>query len=83
MEKVHTFALKKRLNVSPRTPSDMVYGETVCFPLYVLSYMSGVKYWLLLTTMDIVRLPRKAYNILLSLHNSGSFCWALRVHRVF
>ena len=31
--KVHTFALKKLLNVSPRTPDDMVYGETGRFPL--------------------------------------------------
>ena len=33
VEKVHTFALKKLLNVSPRTPNDMVYGETGRFPL--------------------------------------------------
>ena len=33
VEKVHTSALKKLLNVSPRTPNDMVYGETGRFPL--------------------------------------------------
>ena len=82
VEKVHTFALKKLLNVSPRTPNDMVYGETGRFPLYVLSYTSCIKYWLRLTTMDTARLPGKAYNMLLSVHNSGQFCWASRVHQV-
>ena len=38
VEMVHTFALKKLLNVSPRTPKDMVYGETGRFPLYILFY---------------------------------------------
>ena len=33
VEKVHTLALKKLLNVSPRTLNNMVYGETGCFPL--------------------------------------------------
>ena len=26
-EKAHLFALKRLLNVSPKTPNDMVYGE--------------------------------------------------------
>ena len=37
MEKVYTFALKKLLNVSPRTHNDMAYGETGRFLLYVHS----------------------------------------------
>ena len=82
VEKVHTFALKKLLNVSPRTPNDMAYGETGRFPLYVHSYTACIKYWLRLTTMDISRLPRKAYNKLLLLHNSGKFCWVSQVRQV-
>ena len=35
VEKVHTSALKKLLNVSPRTPNNMVYGETDRIPWYV------------------------------------------------
>ena len=82
VEKVHTFALKKLLNVSPRTPNDMAYGETGRFPLYVHSYTACIKYWLRLTTMDISRLPRKAYSMLLLLHNSGKFCWVSQVRQV-
>ena len=43
MEKVHTYALKKLLNVSLRTPSDMAYGETGRFPLYVHSYTACIE----------------------------------------
>ena len=43
VEKVHTFALKKLLNASPRTPNDMAYGETGRFPLYVHSYTACIK----------------------------------------
>ena len=32
--------------------------------------------------MDTARLPGKAYNMLLSVHNSGQFSWASRVHQV-
>ena len=82
VEKVHTFALEKLLNVSLRMPNDMAYGETGRFPLYVHSYTACIKYWLRLTTVDISRLPRKAYNMLLLLHNSGKFCWVSQVHQV-
>ena len=57
VEKVHTFVLKKLLNVSPRIPNNMVYKETGHFPLYILSYTSCIKYWLRLITMDTTRLP--------------------------
>ena len=43
VEKVHTFALKKLLNVSPRTPNDLAYGETGRFPLYIHSYTACIK----------------------------------------
>jgi len=32
--------------------------------------------------MDISRLPQKAYNMLLLLHNSRKFCWVSQVHQV-
>lgn len=80
IEKVHTFALKKLLNVSPRTPNDMAYGETGRYPLYICSFTACIKYWLRLTKMDNSRLPRKAYNMLLSLHNSGKSCWVSQIH---
>ena len=60
----------------------MAYGETGRFPLYVHSYTACIKYWLRLTTKDISRLSRKAYNKLLLLHDNGKFCWVSQVHQV-
>jgi hypothetical protein len=82
IEKVHLFALKKLLNVSPKTPNDMVYGETGRHPLYVFTYISCIKYWLRLTSMENFRLPKKAYNMQLALHNSGKVCWVSQVREV-
>ena len=73
--------LKKLFNVSPRTPNDMVYGETGRYPLYICAYVSCIKYWLRLTRMDETRFPRKAYSMLLLLHENGKFCWASQVRK--
>ena len=75
IEKVHLFALKKLLQVSPRTPNTMVYGETGRYPLYINAYVNCIKYWLRLTRLSSNRLPRKAYNMLLSIHDEGKHCW--------
>ena len=79
---VHTFALKTLPNsVSPRTPNDMVYGETGSYPLYICAYVSCVKCWLRLTRMDETRFLWKAYSMLLLLHENGKFCWASQVRK--
>ena len=33
IERIHLFAIKRLLNVSPITPNSLVYGETVRYPL--------------------------------------------------
>ena len=73
---------KKCFNVIPETPNDMVYGEIGLFPLYVLYSTSCIKYWLRLTTMGTVKLPRKADNMLLLVHNSDMFCLASQLPQV-
>ena len=45
-ERVHLFAIKRFLNVSTRTPSALVYGQTGRYPLYVNTYTRCIKYWL-------------------------------------
>ena len=80
IEKVHLFALKKLLNVAPRTPNDLVYGDTGRYPLFVKARVNCLRYWLRLVRMDENRLPKKAYNMLLHLHGSGKYCWATAVH---
>ena len=62
IEKVHTFACKKLLGVSTRTPNTPVYGETGRYPLYIDSAIRSLKYWFKLTELQEERLPRIAYN---------------------
>ena len=38
IERVHLFAIKRFLNVSARTPSAVVYGETGRYPLHLNTY---------------------------------------------
>ena len=76
LERVHLFALKRFLNVSVRTPNSLVYGETGRFPLFVNIYVKCVKYWLRLLKMEPNRYPRKAYNMLLYMHEHNRNTWA-------
>jgi len=46
IERVHVFALKRYLNIASQTPNTMVYGETVCYPLFVTTAIKALKYWL-------------------------------------
>ena len=71
IEKAHLFALKRPLNVSPKTPNDMVYGETGRTPLHLDAKVSSIRFWLRLMRMEAGRLPRKAYNMLANVHNNG------------
>ena len=71
-ERVHNlFAIKRLLNVSTRTPSALVYGKTGRCPLYVITYIKCIIYWLNLVRMPENRLPIKAYEMLYALHSKN------------
>ena len=78
-EDVHLFALKKFLGVTLKTPNDLVYGETNRFPIYINSAIRCFRYWLKLTRMENLRLPRKAYNMLVNLDSRGKSNWVSKV----
>ena len=46
VERAHLFACKRFLNVSSRSPNNLVYGETGRYPLIVNSTIRALKYWL-------------------------------------
>ena len=81
IRKAHLFALKRLLKVSPKTPNDMVYGETGRTPLHLDAKVSSVCFWLRLMRMEAERLPGKAYNMLANVHNNGRQCWVSAVQR--
>ena len=62
IEKVHTFACKKLLGVSTRTPNTVIYGEVGRYPLYIDSATLVLKYWFKITQLQEDRLPKLAYN---------------------
>ena len=68
IERVHLFPIKRLLNVSTKTPSALVYGQTRKYSLYVITYVKCITYWLNLVRMPENRLPMKAYKILYALH---------------
>ena len=45
IEKVHTFAIKRFLNVSNHSSNSIVYAETGRVPLYINHLISSIKYW--------------------------------------
>ena len=80
IEKAHLFALKRLVNVCPKTPNDMVYGETGRTPLHLDAKVSSIRFRLRLMRTEARRLPRKAYNMLANVHNNGRQCWVSAVH---
>ena len=61
IEKVHMFACKRMLGVTPRTPNTLVQGELNRYPLAIETQVRAIKYWAKITQLDIHRLPRQTY----------------------
>ena len=79
IEKVHTFACKRFLNVPLKTPNKMVYGDLGRYPLFVNSCIRAVKYWFKLLQMKENRLPKQAYHMQINMETNGKCCWASRL----
>ena len=78
IESVHLYALKTFLNVSRRTPNDMVYGETGRYPVFINAQIRVVKYWLKILNMEEDRLPKRVYRMMLCTSDN----WASRVKQI-
>ena len=61
IEKIHSFACKKLLGVSLRTPNALVYGELGRFPIYIDSTIKAIKYWFKILQLPRDRIPRQVY----------------------
>jgi len=80
LERVHVLAIKRYLRVPMKTPNRLVYGESGRYPLYISSTLRCIKYWLKLLRMPDSRLPKQAYNMMLTMVQNGKKCWAMKVH---
>jgi exonuclease III len=82
MERVHTFAIKRFMNVPIHSSNTMVYGDSGRYPLYVRSYVKCIKYWLRLLKLPSVRLCRQAYEMLLIQSEKGNINWVTKVKNI-
>ena len=74
VERVHTFACKRYLNVPLKVPNKFVYRETGRYPLYVNSAVRCIRYWLRILKLDPRRLPKQAYTMLFNMDERGKNC---------
>ena len=79
LERVHSFAIKRLLNVSIKTPTKMIYCESGRYPLYIITYTNSIKYWIKITRLQENRIPLKAYKTLYDLHCRNKTNWVSRI----
>eukprot|EP00745_Piridium_sociabile_P043608 TRINITY_DN8944_c0_g1_i10.p1 TRINITY_DN8944_c0_g1~~TRINITY_DN8944_c0_g1_i10.p1 ORF type:complete len:1137 (-),score=123.12 TRINITY_DN8944_c0_g1_i10:208-3198(-) len=82
LEQVHLYACKRFLHVRNKTANDVVYGELGRFPLWITSTTRCIKYWFRLLKQSEDRYSKKAYNMLLSMHEKGHTTWVTRVKTI-
>jgi hypothetical protein len=81
IEKVHTYALKRFLNVPIHSSNTVLYGEMGRYPLYIKCYVKCIKYWLKLLKLPQSRLCRQAYDMMLSQLELDKQNWASKVKK--
>jgi hypothetical protein len=82
MEKVHTYAIKRFMNVPIHSSNTVVYGESGRYPLYIRTYIKCIKYWLRLIKLPRERICKQAYEMLIRQSDLGYVNWASRVKAV-
>ncbi len=79
IEKAHLFACKRLLNVGFQTPNAMVLGDLARFPIFILTAVRCIKFWLRILRLPEERLTKKAYSMLIHLQENGKKTWTFHV----
>ena len=82
IEKVHTLAIKRFLNVSNHSSNSIVYAETGRVPLHINHTISSLKYWFKLLKKPDTHLSKQAYLMLLDHCNKGKDNWTTKIKNV-
>ena len=82
LERVHLFACKLFLHVLNKTPNDVVYGELGRYPLWITATTRCLKYWFKLLRQPEKLYARKAYSMLLKMHEGGAVTWVTLVKSI-
>ena len=67
------------LGVGQMTATNIIYGDTGRYPLYINSYVHTRQYWLKITRMNEKCLPYKACLMLLHLDEQGKGNWVIKI----
>ena len=78
-KKVHTFAIKRFLNVPLHSSNKINYGQTGRYQLFILTYIKYIKYLLKLTRLRTKRFCRQACEMFLLQHEAGRQNWAISI----
>ena len=79
MERVHTFAIKRLMNVPMHASNTVVYGECGRHPLYIRTYKKCILYWCKLLRMPSNRICKQAYEMLYHRFELGHLNWAAKI----
>lgn len=71
LERVQLMACRYFLGVSNRAPNKCVLGECGRYPIFYYTAKRCVKYWAKLVNMPSTRYPRKCYDMLYAVEQSG------------
>jgi len=82
LEKLQLRFYKIILGVRPQTPTPAVLGELGRYPLKIRLQCKTIKYWCKLLCKSPNCLARKAYNIMVRLHNIGFKTWATEIFNI-
>ena len=72
---MHTFGLKRFLNVSLHCQNYVVYGDTGRYPLYICHKIRVLKYWFRLLKVSTNKICRQAYEMLYMRSEKGHHNW--------
>ena len=82
VENTYMFLCKRFLNVSMKTPNNMVLGDLGRCPVFVKTAEKCIRFWLRICNMPEKRLPKMAYNMLNQLQEVGKKTWAFYVRQL-
>lgn len=79
IEKVHTYACKRFLNIPLNSINNVVLGDCGRYPMYIASSKRCIKYWLKILEMPEDRYVKKCYKMLRYLDEVGHKNWVTKV----
>ena len=82
IEKVHTLAIKRFLNISIHSSNSIAYSETGRVPLYINHTLSSIKYWFKLLKKPNSHLSKQAYQMQLNHCLRGRDNWVSKLKNV-